>query len=86
LFPRPRIRIQLWSAVAIVGAAYVVRALMRGMDFRPDLPADLVVLVLLGVVVGIVAYMRAETDDEPAEPGDDPSAAGSSQHREERDR
>lgn len=87
MFPRPRIRIPLWSAVGIVAAAYVVRSVIRGFDFRPDLPVDLVVLALLAIVVGIVAFMRAQTDDEPAEPGDDPRAAGSSEHREEeRDR
>ena len=85
MFPRPRIRLPLWSAIAIVGVAYVVRSMMRGFDFRPDLPADLVVFVLLAVVVGIGAVMRAESTDEPAEPDDEPGAAGSSKHREDDD-
>lgn len=81
MFPRPRIRIPLWSAVGIVTAAYVVRSVIRGFDFRPDLPVDLVVLALLAVVIGLVAFMRADTRDEPAEPGDDPSTADSSERR-----
>ena len=58
MLPRPRVRIPLWSAVAIVAAAYLVRSFVRG-SLRPDLPLDAVVVVALAVVVGIVAVARS---------------------------
>jgi hypothetical protein len=39
---RPRLRMPLWAAVAVVAAAYMVRSLLRGWDFRPDMPIDAV--------------------------------------------
>ena len=58
MLPRPRIRIPLWLAVAIVVAIYVVRSAVRGFDFRPDLPADAVIFVLFVIVLAVVAYVR----------------------------
>lgn len=51
----------IWAAFAIVGVAYVARSVMRGFDFRPDMPMDAILLVLLVVAVGLVAWVR--TDD-----------------------
>ena len=55
----PQVRIPTWVAVAIVAAAYVVRAvLVRGGDFRPDLPADLVVAALLAALLILREVLR----------------------------
>lgn len=74
MLPRPRFRLPLWAAVAIVAAVYLVRAIIRGMDFRLDWPADAVALGLFALVVGMVAYVRYvlandERGDEPKETG-----------------
>ena len=50
----------LWAAFAITLAAYVIRSAIRGFDFTPDLPSDVLVLVLLLVVVAAVWRVRAE--------------------------
>lgn len=55
----PDVRIPTWVAVAIVAAAYVVRAvIVRGGDFRPDLPVDLVVGAMLAALLGLRATLR----------------------------
>lgn len=56
----------LWAAFALTLAAYVVRSAIRGFDFAPDVPSDVLVLVLLLVVVAAVWRVRtehAESDD-----------------------
>lgn len=68
MLPRPRFRLPLWAAVAIVAAAYLIRSVLRGMDFRLDWPADAVALGLFAAVLLMVAYVRnviarEETDD-----------------------
>ncbi len=60
MLPRPRFRIPLWAAVAVVATAYCVRSVSRGLDFAPDLPSDLVVLVALVVVTALVGWLRAD--------------------------
>jgi hypothetical protein len=57
---RPRIRIPLALAVAIVAAAYIARSAMRGFDFRPDMPVDAIAAALFLLVLGTVAYLRHE--------------------------
>jgi asparagine N-glycosylation enzyme membrane subunit Stt3 len=47
-------------ALAAGAVIYLVRSIVRGFDFRPDLPMDVVVLVALLVAVGAVAYIRAD--------------------------
>lgn len=59
---RPNIRIPLWAAVALPAAAYVVRSLMRGGDFRPDLPSDALAYFLLALVVVAVGIARSRTN------------------------
>ncbi len=54
----PKIRLPLWAAVAILAAAYLVRSVARGLDFRPDLPSDAVVLVLFLALVAAVYLSR----------------------------
>lgn len=58
MLPRPRFRLPLWAAAAIVAGVYLVRAVMRGMDFHLDWPADGVALGLFALVVVMVAYVR----------------------------
>lgn len=67
MLPRPRFRLPLWAAFAVVGAAYLVRSVLRGFDFRPDLPMDAVLLLLLAIVVALVAWVRADDARRDAE-------------------
>jgi hypothetical protein len=60
MLPRPRIRMPLGVAVAIVVGIYVVRSATRGFDFRLDLPIDAIVGVGFLLVLGVVAYLRHE--------------------------
>lgn len=64
---RPSFRLPLWAAVALPAAAYVARSLIRGGDFRPDLPGDAIAYGLLALVVAAVALARARAADD----GDD---------------
>jgi len=76
VLPRPRLRAPLWAAFAIAVAAYVVRSVMRGFDFRPDLPTDAVVLVALFVAVALVFYVRLDdTKRDSGETADDNDSA-----------
>lgn len=66
-FLHPNIKLPLWAAIAIPAAAYLYRSVVRGFDFRPDLPADglafaLYVLVLAIVVVGRRAQRAHELE------------------------
>ena len=73
----PDVRVPTWAAVAVVAAAYVVRAvLVRGGDFRPDLPVDLVVAVLLAALLGLRAVLRRSGWDQRDAPGPDGPDAG----------
>ena len=77
MLPRPRFRLPLWAAFAIVAAAYVVRSVARGFDFHPDMPTDAVVLAALLVVVAVVAYVRADDARHSAQnPQPDETPAG----------
>ena len=73
----PEVRIPTWVAVAVVAAAYVVRAVfVRGGDFRPDLPMDLFVAAVLAALLGLRAMLRRAGWDqaETAGPGaEDPT-------------
>lgn len=60
---RPRIRLPLWAAVVLPAAAYVARSVIRGGDFRPDLPGDAIVYGLLGLVIVAVGLARARAAD-----------------------
>jgi len=54
----PEIRMPLWAAVAIPAVAYLVRSIVRGMDFTPDLPMDALVFGGLAVLVLVVWLAR----------------------------
>ncbi len=56
---RPDIRMPLWAAVALPAAAYLIRSILRGGDFRPDLPWDLIAFGLLAIVILAVAWARS---------------------------
>jgi hypothetical protein len=66
-------RMPTWAAVAVVAAAYVLRSALRGWDFRPDMPIDailavmLVALVLLRWFAGRWASADQSDDKRPAE-------------------
>lgn len=79
MLPRPAFRMPLWLAVALAAGVYVTRAVVRGFDFRPDMPADAIVGVAFLLVLAIVAYVRwrtradeagelARQSSEPADP------------------
>lgn len=62
---------RLRTAVAIAAVLYVARGVYRGLDFRPDLPEDLLALAAFLVVLASVAYVRrfaaaGQTDDPTA--------------------
>ncbi|HET6498549.1 MAG TPA: hypothetical protein VFH17_05825 [Coriobacteriia bacterium] len=65
---RPRFRLPIWAAVALVIAAYIGRSAMRGWDFTPDLPGDIIAYGLFLLVVVAVWSARAraarERDEE----------------------
>jgi len=51
--------VPIWAAVAVVVAAYVVRSVvLRGGDFTPDVPGDVIVAATVVVSLGMVAYFR----------------------------
>lgn len=78
---RPRVKMPLWAAVAIVAAVYAVRSGLRGWDFRPDLPIDAVIATtLVALVVLRLTLARAATTDQaeqqrPSEMPDDDGRA-----------
>jgi hypothetical protein len=71
VFFRTGFRLPLWTALVVVAAAFVVRASLRGFDFRPDLPSDALVLLLLIVVVALVGFVRADDARRDRDAGDD---------------
>jgi len=60
---RPSFRLPLWAAVALPAAAYVLRSLIRGGDFTPDLPGDAIAYGLLAFVVLAVWLARTRSAD-----------------------
>ena len=63
----PRVRITTRTAVALVAAAYVLRAFLHGWDFRPELPLD----ALLGAVFLMLLAVRSSLARAAAEPDED---------------
>ena len=63
----PKIRMPLWLAVALPLAAYLFRSAMRGFDFRPDMPIDLVVLAMYAFVLAIAIVSRRAAAEEANE-------------------
>jgi hypothetical protein len=61
------VRLPLWSVPIIVAGLYVVRSLLRG-SWRPEMPVDLVILLMVVVVILAVGRLRAI----PPDPGDVP--------------
>ena len=55
---RPEYKMPLWVAVAIPAVTYLLRSILRGFDFKPDIPQDVIVFGLLAFVLGIVAIGR----------------------------
>lgn len=64
----PKIRLPLWLAGALPLAAYAFRSIvLRGGDWRLDLPWDPVLFVLLGMLVVLVGIMRSRAAREHGE-------------------
>jgi len=55
---RPKIKIPLWAAVAIPAAAYLIRSIGRGFDFRPDIPDDIIAMAVFVIALVIVGVFR----------------------------
>lgn len=72
---RPKIKIPLWAAVAIPAAAYLIRSIGRGFDFRPDIPDDIIAAIVFAIALVIVGAFRRRA---PSNPGDD-TASGKMQ-------
>jgi predicted nucleotidyltransferase len=53
-----RIRMPLSLAVALPAGAYLARSIARGFDFKPDMPIDLVVLVMYVLVLSAAYASR----------------------------
>jgi hypothetical protein len=71
----------MWAAATIVAAAYVLRSALRGWDFRPDLPLDVVlgaaVLALIALRVWTARSLAAherERESHQQVPGEDAAA------------
>jgi predicted nucleotidyltransferase len=69
---RTGIRLPLWVAVVAPACAYVYRSFARGWDFRPDMPLDVIVLVVYAAALVAVSASRRESRSEDA--GEDPRA------------
>lgn len=70
----PNIKLPIWLAALIPAAAYVYRSIVRGYDFRPDLPVDALVLgmfVTLLAVVYVGRRARAQYEREEHEAAED---------------
>jgi len=68
----PNVKLPIWVALVIPGAAYVYRSVQRGFDFRPDLPLDALVLAMFIVLLSVVylgrrARAQYERDEHHAE-------------------
>jgi predicted nucleotidyltransferase len=74
---RTGIRLPLWVAVVAPACAYVYRSFARGWDFRPDMPLDVVVLVVYSAALIAVLAARRDSvtehadEDSPAEKDDE---------------
>lgn len=66
---RPRFKLPLWAALAIPGAAYVLRSLvLRRGDFALDMPQDVIAAAVLAVGVATAALVRARYSDAEQDP------------------
>ena len=72
---RPRLRVPMWVAVTAVAATYALRSILRGWDFRPDIPADAVVLGILVALVLLRLAVARSVDSEGADEERQPEAA-----------
>jgi len=65
----------LGIAVAVIAAAYVIRSVvLRGGDFTPDVPGDIIAAIALLVGIVGVAWVRATVkEDDPSEESSDGS-------------
>jgi hypothetical protein len=73
------VRIPLWAALALPAAAYLVRSLViRGGDFAPDVPQDIIALVVftVGVTAAVVVRRRITEDDSAFTDAGAPSDVG----------
>jgi len=61
VIPRPRVRLPVWVAIAVVCVAYLVRSLiLRGGDFSLDVPSDIIALTVVVIGLALVAWARRE--------------------------
>ena len=83
MIPRPSLRITPVAALAVVGAAYLIRSLViRSGDFSLDLPEDAVAASVLAVALVVVTMARARATEDSEERletqyGDEHDAPGS---------
>ena len=56
----PSARVPAWVAIAVVATAYVVRSALRGWDFRPDVPTDVIVLAVLLALLALRELLRRQ--------------------------
>lgn len=76
-------KIPLTAAVGIPAAAYVLRAMLRGGDFSPDLPADAILGAALVVFVAAAWWLRRSSPPDGA--SNDPPDDAYDEHSDEGD-
>lgn len=77
---RPKIKIPLWAAVAIPAAAYLIRSIGRGFDFRPDIPDDIIAAIVFVIALVIVGVFRRRARSDQS----DDTASGEMQQEDHR--
>ncbi|MDO8915358.1 MAG: hypothetical protein Q7W16_04670 [Coriobacteriia bacterium] len=73
---RPRLKMPMWAAVAVVAAAYAARSALRGWDFRPDLPIDVVIATTLVALVVLRATIAQASPPDGSEEQGPPEMPG----------
>jgi len=63
---RPHLKIPLKAAAGIPAAAYVVRSIVRGWDFSPDLPVDAILGIALAALIALAWWLRRSTGTDSA--------------------
>jgi hypothetical protein len=60
MIPRPRFTLPIWAALAIAGAAYLIRSyLWKAGDLRPEMPQDAIALVAFATGIAFVTWARS---------------------------
>lgn len=68
MIPRLRFTLPIWAALAIAGAAYLIRSyLWKNGDLRPEMPQDAVALIAFVTGIVFVAWARSRSRDDESD-------------------